>query len=135
MNTIKINPKAELLLGAGLNVLHFESKEWMDTIDFWKDEIRFFENLLKKKETSEKNNPQYEKMIQDLNKIHKDLFEDLGDTIIKHEQLLSQIELGEKGISDYNYRDKHREILLRMNTFTKDFKTFKRIVFDYAKGL
>ncbi len=38
MNATKINPKTELLLGAGLDVLHFESREWLDSIAFWKDD-------------------------------------------------------------------------------------------------
>ncbi len=44
------NPKVQFLLGAGLDVLHFESGEWLETIAFWKDEVKFFDNLLKKKE-------------------------------------------------------------------------------------
>ncbi len=74
-------------------------------------------------------------MLKNLDKIHNDLFEDLEDSIVEHEQLLSRIEQAEKGLSDNDYREKHRHILLRMNTFTNDFKTFKRIVFDYAKEL
>nr|WP_321227946.1 hypothetical protein [uncultured Psychroserpens sp.] len=135
MNTATSNPKMQYLLGAGLDVLHFESREWLDTIDFWKDEIRFFKDLLKKKEASEKNNSEYESMLKNLNKIHTDLFNDLRESIVEHEQLLSKIELGEKGLSDNDYREKHRHLLSRMNTFTNDFKSFKRIVFDYAKGL
>jgi hypothetical protein len=42
MSTIISNPKSILLLSAGLDVLHFESKEWLDTLNFWKDEARFF---------------------------------------------------------------------------------------------
>ena len=135
MNILISNPKEEYLLGAGLDVLHFESREWIDTIDLYKDEVRFFEDLLTKKEVSKKNNKDYEEMLKNLYKIHKDLFEDLEEAIIKHEQLLSRIELSEQGLSDNDYRKKHQEIGLRMNTFTKDFKTFKRIVFNYAKGL
>ncbi|QRM90812.1 hypothetical protein FG167_16705 [Lacinutrix sp. WUR7] len=135
MNTATSNPKTQYLLGAGLDVLHFESREWLETIDFWKDEIRFFNDLLKKKEGSEKNNSEYENMLKNLDKVHADLFDDLKESVMEHEQLLSKIELGEKGLSDYNYREKHAQLLARMNTFTKDFKTFKRIVFDYAKGL
>ena len=45
MNTVTSNPKTEFSLGAGLDVLHFESREWLDTIDFWKDEIRFFNDF------------------------------------------------------------------------------------------
>lgn len=135
METKISNPKTELLLGAGLNILHFESREWLEMIAFWKDEIKFFDNLLKKKESSEKNNPEYEKMLRSLDKIHKDLFEDLEGSIVKHEKLLSKILKGQKGVSDNEYREKHRHIFLRMETFTSDFKNFKKIVFEYAKGL
>ncbi|WP_055443443.1 hypothetical protein [Lacinutrix himadriensis] len=135
MNTATLNPKTQYLLGAGLDVLHFESREWLETIDFWKDEIRFFNDLLKKKEASEKNNAAYENMLKNLDKVHADLFNDLKESVVEHEQLLSKIELAEKGLSDNNYREKHAQLLARMNTFTKDFKTFKSILFDYAKGL
>lgn len=135
METIKINPKKELLLGAGLNVLHFESQEWLETIAFWKDEVRFFEDLLKKKESKKESKQAYSKMLKNLDKIHKDLFEDLEDDIMDHEKLLSRIELGEKGLSDSDYREKHHKINQRMETFTSDFRSFKKIVFEYVKNL
>ena len=135
MKTIKLNPKTELLLGAGLDVLHFESQEWMETIAFWKDEARFFEVLLTNKKAKNEKQETYAKMLTTLDKIHKDLFEDLEDSIMKHERLLSRIELGEKGLSDGNFREEHREIKGRMTTFSKDFRAFKKIVFDYAKQL
>ena len=135
MNTVTSNPKTEFLLGAGLDLLHFESREWLDTIDFWKDEIRFFNDLLKQKEASEKNNSEYESMLKNLDKVHADVFNDLRESVVKHEQLLSNIELSKKGLSDNDYRDKHTQLLSRINTFTKDFKTFKKVVFDYSKGL
>ena len=135
MKTTTSNPKMQFLLGAGLDILHFESREWLDTIAFWKNEVRFFETLLKKKEASENNNPEYEKMLKNLDKIHTDLFEDIEDSIVQHEKLLSKIEQGEKGVSDTIYREKHHDIFLRMETFTREFKTFKGIVFEYAKGL
>jgi hypothetical protein len=36
------NPKAQFLLGAGLDVLHHESTEWLETIAFWEDEMKSF---------------------------------------------------------------------------------------------
>ncbi|AUC75407.1 hypothetical protein [Olleya sp. Bg11-27] len=99
MNTKTSNPKTDYLLGAGLDVLHFESREWLDTIAFWKDEIKFFNDLLKHKEASEKNNSEYENMLKNLDKVHADLFDDLKQSVIEHEQLLSKIELAEKGLS------------------------------------
>ncbi|WP_282068980.1 hypothetical protein [Olleya namhaensis] len=135
MNTATSNPKIDYLLGAGLDVLHFESREWLNTIAFWKDEIRFFNDLLKRREASDKSNSDYENMLKNLNKVHDDLFDDLEESVKVHEQLLSKIELAEKGISDNDYREKHAHILSRITTFNKDFKTFKKVVFDYSKSL
>ena len=135
MKTLILNPKEQFLLGAGLDVLHFESREWLNTIAFWKDEVNFFENLLKRKESSKKSNPDFEKMLNNLDKIHVDLFEDLEDSIRQHEQLLSKIERKEQGLSDYDYREKHKQINNRISVFESDFKLFKTIVFDYVKPL
>ena len=135
MKTAISNPKEQFLLGAGLNVLHFESKEWISSIAFWKDEVKFFDNLLKLKESSKLKNPDFEKMLKNLDKIHLDLFEDLEESILKHEQLLSRIERAEKGLSDYDYREKHSKLKKRINVFETNFKAFKKIVFDYIKQL
>jgi hypothetical protein len=135
MKTLILNPKEQFLLGAGLNVLHFESREWLNTIAFWKDEVNFFNDLLKRKDSSKKNDPDIAKMLKDLGKIHKDLFEDLEDSIQEHEGLLSRIERNEKGLSDYHYREKHTRIKNRITLFESDFKSFKKIVFDYVKPL
>jgi hypothetical protein len=135
METKKINPKTELLLGAGLNVLHFESQEWLETIHFWKDEVKFFEDLLNKKEPKNGSKENFSNMLKTLDQIHADLYKDLEDDIIDHEKLLSRIEKSEKGLSDSYYREKHRKIEQRMETFTRDFLSFKRIIFNYVKNL
>ncbi len=74
-------------------------------------------------------------MVRNQDKIHKDLFEDLEDSIAEYEQLLSRIEQSKKGLPDGDFIEKHSHIFSKMDTFTNDFKTFKRIVFDYVKGL
>ena len=135
MNIIDSNPKTNLLLGAGLDVLHFESQEWLDTLDFWKDELIFFENLLIKKVAKDKSKQEFAVMLKSLDKIHKDFYNDFEDAIIAHEKLLSSLEKGKKGLSDHMYREKHQQLLKRMETFKSDFKQFKKIVFDYMKTI
>lgn len=130
MKTTTLNPKTELLLGAGLNVLHQESREWQETIAFWKDETRFFADLLNKKEIKDS---EYANILKNLDIIHENLFDYLADDIIAHEKLLDRLEKGEKGLSDGIYRDQHRKLFERMETFTKSFKEFKKMVFGYAK--
>ncbi|MGO3719878.1 MAG: hypothetical protein ACTJGD_11135 [Mesonia hippocampi] len=135
MKTAISNPKAALLLGAGLDILHFESREWMDTLEFWKDEVKFFEDLLKKKVSKDDNKKAYAEMLKNLDKIHKDLFNDFEDDIMAHERLLSRLEQGEKGLSDGDFREKHSHLLGRMETFKTDFQQFKKIVFGYVKTI
>ncbi|WP_458626066.1 hypothetical protein [Winogradskyella sp. PC D3.3] len=135
MNAAISNPKADLLLGAGLNVLHFESGEWIETLKLWKDEVRFFEDLLKRKEPIDKDKQEFSVVLKTLDKIHNNLFNDFEEEIMAHERVLSQLELNTNGVSDGAYRDVHRRLSERMETFKKDFTQFKSIVFNYAKHL
>lgn len=128
----KSNPKTKLILGAGLDVLHQESREWLETIAFWKDETKFFANLLHRKEA---NTSAYGQMLVNLDKIHNDLFDYLAIEITEHEQLLSRLIKGEKGLSDWDYREKHGSLNESMNLFKDDFRELKKMVFGYAKKL
>ncbi len=130
MKTITSNRKTELLLGAGLDVLHQESREWQETIAFWKDETRFFADLLEKKETEASD---YGKMLQNLDMVHENLFDYLANDIIDHEKLLSLLVNGEKGLSDGQYREKHRNLKNGMETFISDFREFKKMVLRIVK--
>ncbi|MFX0557862.1 hypothetical protein ACOCEA_13770 [Maribacter sp. CXY002] len=132
MKTKTINPKTEFLLGAGLDVLHEESREWQDTVEFWKDETKFFADVLAKKEAT---TSEYGKMLNDLDQIHENLFDYLAQDIIDHEKLLSRLVKGEKGLADGSYREQHRKLKSRIELFTKDFKNFKHMVFGYVKKL
>lgn len=133
MKSKTINPKTALLiLGAGLDVLHQESREWLETISFWKDETKFFANLL---ETKEAKASEYAEMLKNLDKIHENLFDYLEEDIKLHERFLSNLQKGQKGLSDWDYREKHRNLGERMDLFTRDFREFKKMVFGYAKKL
>ena len=133
MKTTRTTTKsALLLLGASLEMLHQESIEWLDTIAFWKDETKFFANLLKNKDSK---SSEFAKMLENLNKIHENLFDYLEDDIVLHENLLSRLHKGEKGLSDWDYREKHRSLGERIDLFTNDFREFKKMVFGYVKKL
>ncbi|TFG73042.1 MAG: hypothetical protein E4H26_10300 [Flavobacteriales bacterium] len=135
MNTIKTSPKTEFLLGAGLNVLHQESREWLETVAFWKDESKFFDMLLKHKEKSEKGLHEYGKMLQNLDKINRSLYDYLMNDIIEHEKMLSRLIKGEKGLADGDYRERHLQLGERLAIFENDIWEFKKMVFGYVKKL
>ena len=135
MKTETLNPKTELLIGAGLDVLHFESEEWLSNIAFYKDETRFFADLIEKRKTNDAVQTAYGQILENLDTVHKELFDYLENDIVEHEKLLSRLELGEKGLADADYRDKHRQLKQRMEGFTNNFRQFKKMVFGYVKSL
>ena len=132
MNPKTSNQETNILLGVGLDILHRESMEWLDTAAFWKDETRFFAELLNKKAGSES---EFGIMLNNLDKIHENLFDYLVDDIIDHEKFLARLEKGEKGIADADYRNKHQSLKKRIVIFTADFREFKKMVFGYVKKL
>jgi NurA-like 5'-3' nuclease len=131
MKTIQKNPKKELLLGAGLNVLHQESKEWLDSIAFWTYETQFFKGLLIKANTGESR---YQQMLQTLDSIYNQLFKFLKKDIIDHEKKLSKIVELEAGFSDESYREEHKRLSESMSLLTQDFKELKMTIFDFVKN-
>ncbi|WP_222983387.1 hypothetical protein [Flagellimonas meishanensis] len=135
MNATKSNPRTAFLLEVGLEKLHQESREWLRTIAFWKDETRFFARILKKKDFRNHTTSEYGKILNNLDKVHADLFDYLADDIIAHEKLLARIVRAEKGASHEEYRDQHGKLKSRMDTFTEDFRAFKKMVFGYVTAL
>ncbi|MEQ8218728.1 MAG: hypothetical protein RIM68_09895 [Arenibacter sp.] len=126
------NSEKGILLGSALDMLHKESMEWTNIIAFWKDETKFFTDLLDKEQV---NASEFGQMLQYLDKIHESLFDYLAEEIVDHERLLSRLVKGEVKLSDQDYREKHATLKDQMDLFTNDFREFKKMVFGYAKKL
>lgn len=135
MNTLISNPKTQFLLGASLDILHHESTEWLGNIAFWKDELKFFDKLLKKKNPIEENKYTYLNMLELLEKIHGDFINQLEIDVKEHENMLAKLEQNKAGQSDWDYREKHRQIKNRIEIMTNEFRSFKRVIFEYVKNL
>ncbi|HAF79090.1 MAG TPA: hypothetical protein DCG42_17410 [Maribacter sp.] len=129
------NLKNTFLLGASLNILHQESREWMDAVEFWKDETRFFENLLHKKKPLDEDKALHAQLILSLKNVSLDLLDELEDDVKDHEKLLARLMKEEKGISDWEYRESHSKLKKRINKVQQDFNSFKKLVFTYVKSL
>ncbi len=133
MSTKKLVASSDYLLPQSLEGLHYESRIWLDTLAFWKDETRFFATMLEKQQGHVPEGADYSEMLRNLDRLHEMLYEYLSDEILEHERLLSDIEKGAEGISDNAYREQHRQLREKMDVFTRDFRKFKMMVFGYAK--
>lgn len=133
MSTKKLTTSNDYLLPQSLESLHRESRQWLETIGFWKDETRFFATLLRKQEKTAFEGADYNEMLRNLDRLHEMLYDYLADEIKEHERLLSHIEKGEEGFADNTYRDQHQQLANKMEVFARDFRKFKLMVFGYAR--
>jgi hypothetical protein len=123
------------LLDASLEILHEESREWLNEIAFWRDEATFLFNLIRKK-TNElvqvKAGTVSEKIENELSRISAVELDKLHETVIAHERYLSKM-IKDKMNDQETYRYKHHELASEFREFDKHFKVVKKEIFDIAK--
>ena len=132
MNTGLPNPKSTFLLGAGLDVLHQESQEWLATIEFWKYELRFFAEILYWKEPITEYQVAFQNLLVQFDLLQSRIDSELEAMVMDHEKYLADLLRNEKG-SNWEYRNKHKEIAEAIHDTTKRYKSFKKDVFEYVK--
>ncbi|RLD20108.1 MAG: hypothetical protein DRI69_06900 [Bacteroidetes bacterium] len=135
MNTAISDPRTTFLLGAGLDVLHQESREWLETTSFWEDEMKFIDKLLHRSEPLNQDLKAHKEMMESLHHLHDDFLNQLIEDVIEQEQLLARLERKEKGLADWDYRELHGRLHRRMDIMRKDFRLFKKVLFGYVKSL
>ena len=135
MKMMTSNPKNQFLLGAGFDVLHQESREWLEAIAFWKDETKFFHKLVYGIEPLEKDKQEKREILKDLEDIHSRLYDNFEQAIIRHESFLAKILADKKGYADSAYQTKHLDLKSRFEKLEKEFREWKSIVFKYIESI
>ncbi len=129
-----MNIKAQYLLEASLETLHFETKEWIGEVRFWSDELGILDELVDHKIAH--NN------LED--QIHKDLQLNICSmldrlsmgtlpSLMGHERYLSGLfELDDIG-EGHIYREAHKKFVEEMIRLKSDIRTLKKQVFDFLE--
>ena len=134
MNLIE-SSKNEFLLEAPLEILHSQSIEWLEEIEFWKDESAFFCKLIaqrSKKATPLLNTKQAREVERDLIYICAEKLDDLLLEVRSHEKFLFRI-MNEDRIDKQLYRSRHRTLAGKISDFEKEFRGMKKKIFQFVK--
>ncbi len=121
-----------------LETLHYHSREWLSEIDFWKDELRFMQNLLQKhflfffeKEgvtaVNELTTRLSSTLTEGLNQLEQD--------VQLHEKRLVALIKSSKKQREDAYRMEHGQLEDRLNQYAKHFKKVKRELFKMAEAV
>jgi hypothetical protein len=131
--------KTNLLLEAGIEILHEESVEWLNDLDFWREENDFLFTLFIKsvrKEAISLKNDQLLKIERELIHLRRSggELDELQRVVLEHEHFLKML-LENHVNAERNYRDAHIELAKRFSLFEKRFKSLKTNIFDFVKKL
>ena len=117
--------KNDYMLEAPLEILHEESLEWLQEIEFWKDEVAFFYKLMI---TKGKRKPPTKSLLSIQNQIiyfSSEKLDDLKLEIQTHERYLSKM-IKSVRQDDEAYRLKHKIISNKVGDFEKMMKQMKK---------
>ncbi len=134
MQNITIQGTEILLKDTPMEIRYQESKEWLDTLTFKQEEMAFLGDLLINKILQKGMRSEYGQMIEDLGKIHRNLFDYLEDDIIAHEKLLATSVRAHK-YPKPEAHTQHHTLKERMKLLTEDLRAFKKTVFKHVKNL
>lgn len=127
------NPKSEYLQDASLETLHAQSREWLNEIDFWIEEMAFFYNLIHMRE------PHIFFPTAGLANLERELITLTSDHLSKlkievesHERVLARMVKNISLDEEREYRERHQNLLTEMNNLDVGIREFKRTVFSFV---
>jgi len=117
--------------------MHESSILWLSELRFIKDEQHFFENLIKSftpQLIDSKNFPKSKKLIDNLKQLEKrnhTIIETIRVHLNKLEIMVNYIDEPKE---EEAYKNRHRELIVNISHYLKDYKAFKTQMFDLIKG-
>ena len=122
------------MLDVSLETLHAESREWLNEIAFWSEEMTFFYKLMHLRE------PHMSFPTEELADLEKNLIQITSERLAKlkddvecHEKILGALVRNSSLGEECKYRDSHRNLLGRMYDQQHIIKEFKRKIFSFVR--
>ncbi|MDN5205055.1 hypothetical protein QQ008_26940 [Fulvivirgaceae bacterium BMA10] len=127
----------DFLLQRSLDDLHTTSKKWLSQIDFWKDELHFFQKLLDINAGKAIDQDQKKQIDHFQNLIiyySGELLDEYHQKVRRHEKKLETLLLSVKE-NEQAYREEHITIHDEIESFEKQFQEYKRELFSFIESL
>ncbi|ELR71931.1 hypothetical protein C900_02170 [Fulvivirga imtechensis AK7] len=127
-------PREEYLLNASLESLHEESREWLQEIGFWKDEMAFFYKLLQQK----KNDPDFPAgeiaaLEKEQLRIDNVKIDAIKGEVKSHEKALASLFKVNSLQEEEGYRQMHKRLLKDMYDVHILVRNLKKEIFSMVQ--
>jgi hypothetical protein len=136
MKTTKKQPKYVEWLNA--EDMHQASRNWLSELNFIKDEQHFLEDLIKSYTLQLIDNSNFEKskkIVDGLNKLQKKNKSLIKAVNIHESDLKIMVDGIDQIKEEQAYKNKHRELIIYVSKYLKDYRALKAKLFDVIKAV
>lgn len=136
MNAKQKPPKYVEWLSA--DVMHETSRNWLSELRFIKDEQQFFQNIIKSytlQLIDSKHFSNSKNIVNTLGTLQKQN-KTFIETVKMHEnELIIMLDGIDQLKEEQDYKDKHRELIININKYFKDYRTLKKRLFKTIEDI
>ncbi len=119
-----------------LEKLHKESRHWLSVIAFWKDEVRFMQNLINKNFIylfSKNDKDSLKALLKRIQEIEKTKLESLKTKVINHEKHLANYSKNKTDFNEQIVKKEHTILSNDMDLFQTNYRLIKTELFRLAE--
>lgn len=129
-----MNINAQNLLKNNLKTMHSQTKQWIEEVEFYKEELEFFNSLISNRiDTVTKENLDHREIYRNIDVLLYKLSEHLIRQIKIHKKELSLL-IDTGNISENHEESKdHLRLLEKMERIKSGIKKLKKALFRYLK--
>ena len=133
-----ISLKKRLLDQFTTEELHNESKTWLSTIAFWKDEVKFMHQLINQNFVyffSNDDKGSLNALLDKITTIEKTKLDVLKSKVINHEKILADyIKFGTE-LDEEAFKKDHGAISKEFDLFQSNYRMVKSEIFRFAESV
>ena len=133
-----ISLKKRLLDQFTIQELHEESKIWLSTIAFWKDEVKFMHHLINENFVYFLSNDEkgsLNALLKKITEIEKNKLDTLKTKVIHHEKTLSNYLQYGKELDEEKFKNDHENISKEFDFFQNNYRLVKSEIFRFAENV
>jgi hypothetical protein len=125
--------KEKHMLTANLETLYFETEDWINETDFYKEELHFLKEIVQNKiENTTLKGQAHKEIYRHIEKMLVQLFDEITSSLKDHKKYLSDVISLKIKADKKEYRSLHAEIGQKMSTLRRGITDLKRSIFKYV---